>query len=258
MAITLRSRREIDLLRNAGKIVAEVLLKLQESARPGVSTAELDRIAEKITIERGGKALFKGVKSPYARKAFPGTICASLNDQVVHGIPSDEIKLKNGDILSVDYGIRLGAYCGDAAVTIGVGRVSSGNHKLMDITKSVLELAISMCAPGLKWSEIASRMQKHAESHGFSVVRDFVGHGIGTEMHEDPRVPNFVSPELRSHDILLTEGMVLAIEPMINAGSFHVKMLRDGWTVVTKDGKCSAHFEHTVAITAHGCEVLTA
>lgn len=258
MAIKLRSRREIELLRNAGKVVAEVLLKLQEAARPGVSTAELDRIAEEITLKRGGVALFKGVKSQYAKRPFPGVICASINEQVVHGIPSDDVRLKNGDIISVDYGIRLGGYCGDAAVTIGIGKISRDEQKLLNVTKEVLELAISMCAPGLKWSQIAAQMQKHAESNGFSVVRDFVGHGIGTEMHEDPRVPNFASAELRSHDILLAEGMILAIEPMINAGSMHVKMLSDGWTVVTKDGKCSAHFEHTVAITANGCEVLTA
>ncbi|OHB44162.1 MAG: type I methionyl aminopeptidase [Planctomycetes bacterium GWC2_49_10] len=258
MAIKLRSRREIELLRNAGKVVAEVLLKLQEVARPGISTAELDRIAEEITVSHGGIALFKGVKSPYAKKPFPGVICASINEQVVHGIPSEDVRLKNADIISVDYGIRLGGYCGDAAVTIGIGKISPTEQKLLNVTKDVLDLAISMCAPGLKWSQIAAQMQKHAESNGFSVVRDFVGHGIGTEMHEDPRVPNFASAELRSHDILLAEGMILAIEPMINAGSMHVKMLSDGWTVVTRDGKCSAHFEHTVAITANGCEVLTA
>ena len=258
MAIKLRSRREIELLRNAGKVVAEVLLKLQEVARPGISTAELDRIAEEITVSHGGIALFKGVKSPYAKKPFPGVICASINEQVVHGIPSEDVRLKNADIISVDYGIRLGGYCGDAAVTIGIGKISPTEQKLLNVTKDVLDLAISMCAPGLKWSQIAAQMQKYAESNGFSVVRDFVGHGIGTEMHEDPRVPNFASAELRSHDILLAEGMILAIEPMINAGSMHVKMLSDGWTVVTRDGKCSAHFEHTVAITANGCEVLTA
>jgi methionyl aminopeptidase len=258
MAIKLRSRREIELLRNAGKVVAEVLLKLQEVARPGVSTAELDRIAEEITVSRGGVALFKGVKSPYAKRPFPGVICASINEQVVHGIPFEDVRLKNGDIISVDYGIRLGGYCGDAAVTIPIGKVSPAAQKLLNVTKGVLDLAISMCAPGLKWSQIAAQMQKYAESNGFSVVRDFVGHGIGTEMHEDPRVPNFASAELRSHDIILAEGMILAIEPMINAGSMHVKMLSDGWTVVTRDGKCSAHFEHTVAITANGCEVLTA
>lgn len=257
MAITLRSRREIELLRNAGKIVADVLLKLQERAKPGVSTAELDLLAQEITTASGGKALFKGVRSPYAKKPFPGVICASLNDEVVHGIPSESVRLKQGDLLSIDYGVRLNGYCGDAAITVPIGKVSSENQKLIDVTQHVLAIAVEMAKPGLWWSQIATQMQKYAEEQGFSVVRDFVGHGIGTEMHEDPRVPNFVSAELKAHDIFLQEGMILAVEPMINAGKYAVSTQKDGWTVVTKDGKCSAHFEHTIAIVKNGCEVLT-
>ena len=258
MAITLRSKREIELLRRAGKVVAEVLLQLQEAARPGVSTAELDDLASSITVSAGAKALFRGVKSPYAKRPFPGAICASLNEQVVHGIPSKKVKLRAGDVLSVDYGAKLDGYCGDAAVTIGVGDISPENQRLIDVTREVLNVAVASSAPGVKWSEVAARMEGGAKDAGFAVVRDFVGHGIGTEMHEDPKVPNFVSKDLLRHDIVLKEGMILAVEPMVNTGSHAVRTLRDGWTVVTRDGKCSAHFEHTLAIVKGGCEVLTA
>jgi methionyl aminopeptidase len=258
MAITLRSRREIELICKAGAVVAKVLSKLQEVAEPGVSTADLDRLAERITREAGSQALFKGVVNPYAKKPFPGVICASLNEQVVHGIPSDSAKLKNGDVLSIDYGVRLGGYCGDAAVTIAVGEVTAEKRRLIEVTKQVLDIAIKSSRPGVRWSEVAEKMQSFAETAGFSVVQEFVGHGIGTEMHEEPRVPNFVSEELLANDIYLQEGMILAVEPMINIGTHAVKTLSDGWTVVTRDGKCSAHFEHTIAIVNGGCEVLTA
>ncbi len=257
MAIKLRSSREIELLRKAGAIVAEVLSKLQQEVRPGISTGELDRLAQEITESAGATALFKGVKNPYASKPFSGTICASINEQVVHGIPSMTVKVGNGDLLSVDYGAKLAGYCGDAAVTTGVGAVSSRKQKLVDVTKRLLDIAVAESAPGVRWSRIAGKMEKCAAGAGFSVVRDFVGHGIGTDMHEDPKVPNFVSKELLGNDIILKAGMVLAVEPMVNMGTVAVKTLRDGWTVVTRDGKCSAHFEHTIAITKSGCEVLT-
>lgn len=222
-----------------------------------MTTAHLDSVALEMATQAGAEALFKGVRSPQARKPFPGAICASLNDEVVHGIPSETTVLKEGDILSVDFGVRLNGYCGDSAVTVPIGRVSESSRRLMDVTRETLEIAISMARPGVKWSQVAAKMQKHAESAGFSVVRDFVGHGIGTRMHEDPKVPNFVSRDLLEDDILLTEGMVLAVEPMINAGGYGVRTQGNGWTVVTKDGKCSAHFEHTIAIVTGGCEVLT-
>ncbi len=258
MAIKLRSAREIEMLRNAGAVVAKVLLQLQEAAEPGISTGELDEIALDITSECGAEALFKGVESPYAKKPFSGAICASINEQVVHGIPSNKVKLNDGDILSVDYGAKLAGYCGDAAVTFGIGKISAEKQKLIDVTKGLLDIAVKTSAPGVKWSEVAGKMQEACESVGFSVVKDFVGHGIGTEMHEDPKVPNFVSRELLRNDILLREGMILAIEPMVNIGSSSVKTMRDGWLVQTKDGKCSAHFEHTIAIVRGGCEVMTA
>jgi methionyl aminopeptidase len=257
MAITLRSRREIELIRKAGAVVADVLSKLQEVAEPGVTTGWLDSVASQITTEAGAVALFKGVRSPYARVPFPACVCASINEQVVHGIPSEAVVLKNGDILSIDFGAKLDGYCGDAAVTVAVGEISEDKRKLIDATKHLLDIAITRAKPGVKWSQIAAEMQGYAESAGFSVVKDFVGHGIGKKMHEEPRVPNFVSDELLRCDIILTEGMVLAVEPMVNAGSSDVRTLKDGWVVVTKDGKCSAHFEHTIAIVKNGCEVLT-
>ena len=258
MAIKLRSPREIELLRRAGAVVADVLLKLREVARPGISTADLNRLACEITTAAGADALFKGVVSPYAKQPFPGAVCTSINEQVVHGIPSKKVQVRDGDILSVDYGARLGGYCGDAAVSIGVGTVSAQKQKLLDVTKRLLNIAIERSSPGVKWSEIAGEMEECAKSGGFSVVTDFVGHGIGTQMHEEPKVPNFVNDELLRNDIILQEGMILAVEPMVNEGSGAVKVLRDGWTVVTKDGRCSAHFEHTLAIVSSGCKVLTA
>ncbi len=257
MAITLRSRREIELMRKAGAVVADVLSKLQEVAKPGITTGRLDSMASQITADAGAAALFKGVRNPYARVPFPACVCASINEQVVHGIPSEDVVLKDGDILSIDYGARLDGYCGDAAVTVAIGDISEDKRILIDVTKHVLDIAIAKAKPGIKWSRIAAEMQDYAESAGFSMVKDFVGHGIGRKMHEEPRVPNFVSDELLRCDIILTEGMVLAVEPMINAGASDVRTLKNGWTVVTKDGKCSAHFEHTIAIVKNGCEVLT-
>ncbi|MBC8469858.1 MAG: type I methionyl aminopeptidase [Planctomycetes bacterium] len=257
MAITLRSPREIDLMRKAGAVVAEVLLKLKEIAEPGVSTLQLDCVALQMTDDAGAEALFKGVRTPVSKIPFPGAICASINEQVVHGIPTEDAKLKEGDILSVDFGVRLNGYCSDAAVTIAIGEISEIKRTLLDVTRHVLDIAIAKSAPSVKWSQVAAEMQRYAESAGFSVVKDFVGHGIGRKMHEEPRVPNFVNNDLLANDIILAEGMVLAVEPMINAGSSGVRTLGNGWTVVTRDRKCSAHFEHTIAIVKGGCEVLT-
>lgn len=246
------------MLRNAGQVVAKVLSKLKEQAQPGTSTAELDEIALTMTEQAGAVALFKGVPCPYMDRPFPGAICASLNEQLVHGIPSRKVILHEGDILSVDFGVRLNGYCGDAAFTVGIGKISPDRQKLIDVTYRMLDIAIEKMAPGVKWSTIAALMERTARDAGYSVVRDYVGHGIGTEMHEDPKVPNFVSRELLQHDIILKEGMVLAVEPMVNMGKAAVKTLSDGWTVVTKDKMCSAHCEHTIAVVSGGCEVLTA
>ena len=257
MAITLRSRREIDLIRRAGVVVAGVLSKLQEVAEPGITTGQLNSIALQMAADAGAECLFKGVRTPWSRTPFPGAVCTSINEQVVHGIPSESVKLKDGDVLSIDFGARLDGYCADAAVTIGIGEISEDKRRLIDVTNHVLEIAIAKAAPAVKWSQIAAQMQKYAESAGFSIVKDFVGHGIGRKMHEEPRVPNFVSDELLANDIFLTKGMILAVEPMVNAGSSTVRTLKNGWTVVTRDGKCSAHFEHTIVILKNGCEVPT-
>ena len=257
MAITLRSRREIELIRRAGAVVAEVLSQLKEIALPGVTTERLNKVALQISADAGVEPLFKGVRSPNTRIAFPACICTSVNEQVVHGIPSETVVLKNGDILSIDFGVRLGGYCGDAAVTVAIGEISEHKRRLMDVTKQMLDITIAKAGPGVKWSLIAAEMQNCAEVAGFSVVKDFVGHGIGRKMHEEPRVPNFVSDDLLANDIVLTEGMVIAVEPMVNSGTDATRILKDGWTVVKKDKKCSAHFEHTIAIVKNGCEVLT-
>jgi methionyl aminopeptidase len=244
-------------MRQAGAVVARVLSRLTEMAKPGVSTGELDRLASRMTAEAGAEPLFKGVRGPRGVRPFPGVICASINQEVVHGIPSDHRVLKEGDILSLDFGVRLNGYCGDAAVTLGIGRIGPLQQRLIDVTEEALNLAIKHMRPQVRWSQIADMMQRHVEQAGFSVVRQFVGHGIGTKMHEDPKVPNFVSKDLLEDDIVLTEGMVLAVEPMVNAGTHEVTTLSNGWTVVTSDGQCSAHFEHTIAVTASSCEVLT-
>jgi len=245
------------MLRRAGAVVADVLLKLQEASKPGISTGELDELAIEIARCAGAATLFKGVESPYAKIPFPGAICSSINEQVVHGIPSRKVVLRDGDLLSVDFGVKLNGYCGDAAVTKAIGKITPDKQKLVDTTKKMLDIAIDRSAPGVKWSQVASEMEASVSSAGFSVVTDFVGHGIGTEMHEDPKVPNFVSAQLLKNDIYLKEGMILAVEPMVNMGGKAVRVLRDGWTVVTRDRSCSAHFEHTIAIVKGGCDVLT-
>jgi len=237
--------------------VGSVLSKLQELAKPGVTTAQLDSVALRMAAEAGAEALFKGVRSPQARRPFPGAICASVNEEVVHGLPSKGTILQEGDVLSVDFGVRLNGYCGDAAVTVSIGEISAAKRKLVETTMGTLGVAIAEARPGARWSQIAGKMQRFAEAAGFSVVRDFVGHGIGTKMHEDPKVPNFVSDDLLADDIVLARGMVLAVEPMINAGGSGVRVLPNGWTVVTRDRACSAHFEHTIAVVDGGCEVLT-
>ena len=237
-------------------MVRQVLDRLSTMMVPGVTTRELDAEAIRLTHEMGGKCLFKGVPGRAGAGPFPGAICSSFNEQVVHGIPSERA-IRDGDILSVDFGVRLGEWCGDAASTFVIGQVPPRVMQLVEVTRQCLDLAIRLCRPGERWSNIARQMQQYVEREGFSVVREFVGHGIGREMHEDPKVPNFVSRELLERDIVLKEGLVLAIEPMVNMGSPGVAYARDGWTVVTRDGMPSAHWEQTVAITAQGADVLT-
>lgn len=234
-------------MRRAGRVVAEILAMLRDAVAPGVTTLDLDRIAEDECHKRKARPAFKGYGG------FPFTICASPNEKVVHGIPNAE-PLQEGDILSIDFGALLDGYFGDAAITVAVGRVDSRKQLLLDVTEQSLQAAIAKATVGGRLSDISHAVQSCVEPHGFSVVREFVGHGIGRHLHESPQLPNFGPP---GQGPRLKAGMTLAIEPMINAGGPQVTILQDGWTAVTDDGLPSAHFEHTVAITENGAEILT-
>lgn len=255
--IILKSRREIELIREAGRVVYRVLQKMEEMSRPGVTTAALNAAAKEMIAKEGGTPLFMGVENPQAKFPFPAALCTSVNEELVHGIPSDRVLLE-GDIVSVDCGVRLNGYCGDSATTIAIGKVSSATQHLLDVTRRTLELAVELIRPGRMWSEVASQMQAYVESQKLSVVREFVGHGIGREMHEEPKVPNFWSDRQKRMDFKLLPKMVLAVEPMVNLGG-HAVDYADGdrWVVVTKDRKYAAHFEHTLAVTETGVDVLT-
>ena len=253
----LKRPEEIERMRRAGRVVHEALGRVREMTRPGVTTAELNAAAEQIIQEAQGEALFRGVCTKQAKFPFPAALCTSVNDQVVHGIPSDR-PLAEGDVVSVDCGVRLDGYCGDSAATIMVGQVSPEVRRLVEVTVESLDLAIERIRPKRGWSEIAAAIQSRVESAGFSIVREFVGHGIGRDMHEEPKVPNYVDPRERRQDFMIREGMTLAVEPMVNMGSPEVVYAdATGWPVVTRDGSVSAHFEHTIAVTAHGPDVLT-
>lgn len=256
MAIIRKSNEQIQRMRASGRVVRTVLDRLREKCKPGVTTRELDEEAFKIFTSMGARGLFKNYPTYRPGEGFPGNICVSVNEEVVHGIASDRVIL-DGDVVSLDCGVELNGWCGDSAITVPVGKVKPETLKLLEVTKAVLDLAIEEIKPGRKWSQVARLMQNLAEENGLGVVKDFVGHGIGQKMHEDPKVPNFVSRELLRNDILLREGVVLAVEPMCNLGTADTITLADGWTVLTADRKPSAHFEHTIAVTATGAEVLT-
>ena len=245
--IVLKTDREIGYMRDAGKIVGQTLLELKKAIVPGVTTLELDRIADQYIRHAGAIPAFKGYGG------FPANICTSVNEQVVHGIPGSR-QLKSGDVISLDVGTKLNRYYGDAAITVPVGDVDDELLKLLTVTEESLYRGIEKAIKGNRLSDISHAVQLHAESHGYGVVRDYVGHGIGQRMHEDPQIPNYGPP---GRGPLLKNGMVLAIEPMINLGTPEVEVLADDWTVVTADGKISAHFEHTVAVTDGEPLVLT-
>ncbi len=245
--ITLKSRREIDTIREASRVVAEVLQELKPHCQPGVTTRELDRIAEEKTRQNHARPAFKGYRG------YPRALCTSVNEEVVHGIPADR-ELTEGDIVGLDFGVLMNGYYGDAAITMPIGQVSPEVQRLLRVTEECLYLGIEQMMPGKHLADISRAIQAHAESHGYSVVKEFGGHGIGRHLHEDPMVMNYVSD---GRGIKLRSGLVLAIEPMVNMGASAVKVLRDGWTVVTMDGQPSAHFEHTVAVTGNGPEILT-
>lgn len=246
--IVCRSRAELELIRESCRLVAELLAELSEKVRPGVNTLELDQYAERWIARAGASPAFKGYKG------YPATLCTSVNDEIVHGIPSRHVVLKDGDILSIDVGILRDGYFGDSAVTLPVGHISPSLERLLDVTRESLRLGIEKVRVGNRVSDISAAVQKYVESNGFSVVRDFVGHGIGTALHEDPQVPNFGRP---GTGVRLLEGMVLAIEPMVNTKGPEVRILPDKWTAVTADGGYSAHFEHSVAVTKEGPWVLS-
>jgi methionyl aminopeptidase len=246
--IVCKSPAELRRMRAANKVVAEILAELAAMTVPGVTTADLDQFAEARVRAAGAVPAFKGYRG------YPATLCASVNDEVVHGIPSKR-KVNEGDILSLDMGVLLDGFYGDSAVTVGVGRISDEAAELLRVTEEALHKAIDRVRVGGRLSDIGNAIQRWVEAHGFSVVREFVGHGIGASLHEEPQIPNYGEP---GRGPRLVEGMVLAIEPMVNAGRPAVKILSDGWTAVTRDGSLSAHFEHTVAVTSDGPLVLTA
>ena len=243
-----KNDNEIQLMRRAGKIVGDALAMLQEEIKPGISTADLDKLAEEFIISQGAKPSFKGYYS------FPATLCTSINEEVIHGIPSRNKILQDGDIISIDCGAFFKGYHGDAARTFPVGKVSDTANNLIRITEKSFFKGIEKAIVGNRLSDISHKIQSYVESEGYSVVRDFVGHGIGKRLHEEPNVPNFGKP---GRGPKLTHGMTLAIEPMVNIGSFYTKTLRDNWTVVTADGSLSAHYENTVVILETGVEILT-
>ena len=248
--IILKAPWEVEILRRSNRLVAETLRELARRVRPGTTTLELDRFAEVFLRDRGARPAFKGYRD------YPFTLCASVNEAVVHGFPSTRA-LQEGDILSLDMGAVVDGYYGDAAVTLPVGRITPEAERLLTVTRECLERAVRAARPGGRLADISQAVQEHAEANGFSVVRVFVGHGIGKALHEAPQIPNFVDPE-RGRGPVLKPGMVLAIEPMVNAGGPEVRILEDQWTAVTADGSLSAHFEHTIAITENGTEILTA
>jgi methionyl aminopeptidase len=248
MAIVRKDSRELEKMYRAGQIVWTALSELQKKVKPGITTKELDDFAESYTAENHARPAFKGYMG------YPCSLCTSINHEIVHGIPSRKRVLKEGDILSMDFGVELDSYFGDAALTVPVGKITTEREKLLRVTRESLDHAIEKVRTGNYLSDISAAVQGWVESNGFSVVRDFVGHGIGTKMHEEPQLPNYGEP---GHGPRLLEGMVLAIEPMVNSGKPAARVLSDKWTAVTADGSDSAHFEHTVAVTADGPWILT-
>ena len=250
-----KNAAELERMRRSGLLVWKILQDLADMAVEGVTTQDLEVAAEKMVKDAGARPAFKGYYTQSAGTKFPFVLCTSVNDEIVHGMPSAKRKLKKGDIVSIDTGVQLDGYYGDSAVTVAIGEVSEQTRKLLAVTKESLELAIDQVREGKRLFDVCGTVQKHVEGNGFSVVREMVGHGIGTKLHEEPQVPNYV--DRRGENPRLREGMVLAIEPMVNAGGPEMKTRPDKWTAVTKDGSYSAHFEHCVAVTSNGPWVLT-
>jgi methionyl aminopeptidase len=252
--IFLKSPEEIETMRAANRIVSEILAELRKQVRRGITTGEIDRMAVEYIRQRGAESAFKGYTIRNGSVPFPATICISLNNEIVHGIPSLQRTIKDGDIVSLDFGVVYKGFYGDAAVSFAIGKVDSSVQQLLDTTSNALEIGMNHACVGNRLGDISAAVQECVEGAGFSVVREFVGHGVGRRLHEDPPVPNYGR---RNRGVRLREGMVIAIEPMVNMGRAEVAMLDDGWTAVTKDGSVSAHFEHSVAITSDGPAVLS-
>ena len=248
--ITLKSEHELALMREAGRIVAEVLGGIRTAVAPGVTTADLEAIADRIIV---GK--YQAIPSFKGYRGFPGMVCASVNEEIVHGIPGQRV-LREGDIISVDVGVIYKGYHGDSAITVGVGQVDADSQRLMDVTAESLRIGIEAAKPGNWTTDISKAIQSYVESQGYSVVREYTGHGIGRKMHEDPQIPNYFEPRIGGR-VRLRPGMTFALEPMVNIGDWKTRVLDDRWTVVTADGARSAHFEHTVAVTKNGPEIMT-
>lgn len=246
--ITRKNREQIALMRRAGKVVAEMHERCAEMAKPGATTLDIDRVAREVIERRGARSNFLGYRG------FPAVVCTSPNDVIVHGIPSETVVLEEGDILSIDCGAIIEGWHADAAVTVPIGEIDAESQRLIDVTRASLWAAIDQVVAGNRLGDIGAAVEGLAEAAGFSIVREYVGHGIGTAMHEEPQVPNYGPP---GRGFKLREGIVLAIEPMVNAGGPETEVLDDGWTVITRDGRRSAHFEHTITVTEAGPEVLT-
>jgi len=256
MSIRPKRDQDIERMRAAGQIVGEVLVRLRQMAEPGVTTGDLDAEALRIIRERGGRPLFYGQPHPGGGRTYPGNICTSVNEELVHGIPGPR-RLAEGDIVSLDVGVEKDGWCGDAARTFAVGQVPHRVRRLLEVTEEALEIARRESRPGLFWSAVAGQMEDCVTSAGFAVVREYVGHGIGSRMWEEPRVPNYVGRSMMRDDFLLVEDMTFAVEPMVNLGRRNVREADDGWTVVTADGQPCAHFEDTFVVRRDGCEPLT-
>ena len=256
MPIILKSRKEIEQMRRAGRLGRSILEKMEAAVAPGVTTSQLNEIARVELEAVGAIAMSKNYPTYKPGEGYPAETCISVNDEVVHGIPADR-PLREGDIVSLDLALKYEGFCADMAVTVPVGQTTPANTKLIDVTSKTLDLAIRLIRPGIRWTEVARQMQRLVESNGFQCVREFVGHGVGRSMHEDPKVANFVTAEQVRHDFKLRPGMTFAVEPMVVAGRRDVKVLDDNWTVVTEDGRSACHFEHTIAVTENGADVLT-
>jgi methionyl aminopeptidase len=250
-----KTAAELEKMRSSGLLVYQILAKLGEMVQEGVSTQDLEAAAERMMADAGARPAFKGYFVPAAGERYKYVLCTSINNEIVHGIPSPKRVLKKGDIVSLDTGVELNGYYGDSAVTIPVGEVSEGTRRLLNVTQESLELAIQQARAGNRLFDVCGTVERHVVTNGFSVVREYVGHGIGTQLHEEPQIPNYV--DRKNENPRLKEGMVLAIEPMVNAGKPEARLMGDKWTAVTKDGSYSAHFEHCVAVTSNGPWVLT-